>query len=112
MRGRIAGLDVKRIVNEPTAAALAYGLDKRSKNETIAVFDLGGGTFDISVLELGDGVFEVKATNGNTFLGGGNFDQKIIDWIATEFLKENKIDLRKDKIALSRLKEVAEKAKH
>lgn len=110
--GRIAGLDVKRIVNEPTAAALAYGLDKRGKNETIAVFDLGGGTFDVSVLELGDGVFEVKATNGDTFLGGGNFDQKIIDWIADEFFKENKIDLRKDKSALSRLKEVAEKAKH
>ena len=110
--GRIAGLDVKRIVNEPTAAALAYGLDKRGKDETVAVFDLGGGTFDISVLELGGGVFEVKATNGDTFLGGGNFDQKIIDWIAAEFQKEQKIDLRKDKIALQRLKEAAEKAKH
>jgi molecular chaperone DnaK len=110
--GRIAGLDVKRIINEPTAAALAYGLDKQGKNMTIAVFDLGGGTFDVSVLELGDGVFEVKSTNGDTFLGGGNFDQKIIDFIADEFAKENGIDLRKDKMALQRLKEAAEKAKH
>lgn len=110
--GRIAGLDVKRIINEPTSAALAYGLDKQGKNMTIAVFDLGGGTFDVSVLELGDGVFEVKSTNGDTFLGGGNFDQKIIDWLADEFAKENGIDLRKDKMALQRLKEAAEKAKH
>src|SRR5881398_563747 len=87
--GKIAGLDVKRIINEPTAAALAYGLDKKERNHTVAVFDLGGGTFDISILELGDGVFEVKATNGDTFLGGGNFDQRIIDWLADEFKKEN-----------------------
>jgi molecular chaperone DnaK len=110
--GRIAGLEVKRIINEPTSAALAYGLDKQGKNHTVAVFDLGGGTFDISILELGDGVFEVKATNGDTFLGGGNFDQRIIDWIADEFKKEASIDLRKDKMALQRLKEAAEKAKH
>jgi molecular chaperone DnaK len=110
--GRIAGLDVKRIINEPTSAALAYGLDKQGKDEKIAVFDLGGGTFDVSVLELGDGVFEVKATNGDTFLGGGNFDQRIIDWLADEFKKESSIDLRKDKMALQRLKEAAEKAKH
>lgn len=110
--GRIAGLDVKRIINEPTAAALAYGLDKKTQNMTVAVFDLGGGTFDISILELGDGVFEVKATNGDTFLGGGNFDQRIMDWMADEFKKENGIDLRKDKMALQRLKEAAEKAKH
>lgn len=110
--GRIAGLDVKRIINEPTAAALAYGLDKQHKDHTVAVFDLGGGTFDISILELGDGVFEVKATNGDTFLGGANFDQRIIDWMADEFKKENTIDLRKDKMALQRLKEAAEKAKH
>jgi molecular chaperone DnaK len=110
--GRIAGLEVKRIINEPTAAALAYGLDKKGKDEVVAVFDLGGGTFDISILELGDGVFEVKATNGDTFLGGGNFDQRIIDWMADEFRKENSIDLRKDKMALQRLKEAAEKAKH
>jgi len=109
--GRIAGLEVKRIINEPTAAALAYGLDKQSKDHKVAVFDLGGGTFDISVLEMGDGVFEVKATNGDTFLGGGNFDQRIIDWMADEFKKENGIDLRKDKMALQRLKEAAEKAK-
>ncbi|MBI3543798.1 MAG: molecular chaperone DnaK [Deltaproteobacteria bacterium] len=109
--GRIAGLDVKRIVNEPTAAALAYGLDKK-KNEVVAVFDLGGGTFDISILEIGDGVFEVKATNGDTFLGGGNFDQRIIDFLAEDFQKSNGIDLRKDKMALQRLKEAAEKAKH
>lgn len=110
--GRIAGLDVKRIINEPTAAALAYGLDKKDKESTVAVFDLGGGTFDISILELGDGVFEVKATNGDTFLGGGNFDQRIIDWMADEFKKESGIDLRKDRMALQRLKEAAEKAKH
>jgi len=110
--GRIAGLDVKRIINEPTAAALAYGLDKKGQNMTVAVFDLGGGTFDISILEMGDGVFEVKATNGDTFLGGANFDQKIIDWMADEFKKETGIDLRSDKMALQRLKEAAEKAKH
>jgi len=110
--GRIAGLDVKRIVNEPTAASLAYGIDKKGRDETVAVFDLGGGTFDISILELGKGVFEVKATNGDTFLGGGNFDQRIIDWIADEFKKESGIDLRKDRMALQRLKEAAEKAKH
>ncbi len=110
--GRIAGLEVKRIINEPTSAALAYGLDKKGKkDELVAVFDLGGGTFDISILEMGDGVFEVKATNGDTFLGGGNFDQRIIDWLADEFKKENSIDLRKDKMALQRLKEAAEKAK-
>ena len=109
--GRIAGLDVKRIVNEPTAAALAYGLDKAGKDETIAVFDLGGGTFDVSILELGKGVFEVKATNGDTFLGGGNFDQRIIDWVAEEFKKESGVDLRKDRMALQRLKEAAEKSK-
>jgi len=109
--GRIAGLDVKRIINEPTAAALAYGLDKKSKELKVAVFDLGGGTFDISILEMGDGVFEVKATNGDTFLGGANFDQRIIDWLADEFKKENGIDLRGDKMALQRLKEAAEKAK-
>ncbi|OFZ21459.1 MAG: molecular chaperone DnaK [Bdellovibrionales bacterium GWB1_55_8] len=110
--GRIAGLEVKRIINEPTAAALAYGLDKKGKDEVVAVFDLGGGTFDISILELGDGVFEVKATNGDTFLGGGNFDQRIIDWLADEFKKEHGIDLRSDRMALQRLKEAAEKAKH
>lgn len=109
--GRIAGLEVKRIINEPTAAALAYGLDKK-RDMKIAVFDLGGGTFDVSILEIGDGVFEVKATNGDTFLGGGNFDQKLIDFLADEFKKENGIDLRKDKMALQRLKEAAEKAKH
>ncbi|RYZ93863.1 MAG: molecular chaperone DnaK, partial [Proteobacteria bacterium] len=109
--GRIAGLDVKRIINEPTAAALAYGMDKK-RDMKIAVFDLGGGTFDISILEIGDGVFEVKATNGDTFLGGGNFDQKLIDYLADEFKKENQMDLRKDKMALQRLKEAAEKAKH
>ena len=108
--GKIAGLNVLRIINEPTAAALAYGLDKK-KDEKIAVFDLGGGTFDISILELGDGVFEVKSTNGDTFLGGEDFDQVIIDWIADEFKKEQGIDLRSDKMALQRLKEAAEKAK-
>jgi molecular chaperone DnaK len=108
--GKIAGLEVMRIINEPTAAALAYGLDKK-KEEKIAVYDLGGGTFDISILEIGEGVFEVKATNGDTHLGGDDFDQRIIDWIATEFGKESGIDLRKDRMALQRLKEAAEKAK-
>jgi molecular chaperone DnaK len=108
--GKIAGLNVLRIINEPTAAALAYGLDKK-KDEKIAVFDLGGGTFDISILELGEGVFEVKSTNGDTFLGGEDFDQKIIDWIADEFKREQGIDLRSDKMALQRLKEAGEKAK-
>jgi molecular chaperone DnaK len=107
----IAGLTVKRIINEPTAAALAYGLDKTDKDRTIAVFDLGGGTFDISILELGDGVFEVKSTNGDTHLGGDDFDQVIIDWLAEEFKKDEKIDLREDPMALQRLKEAAEKAK-
>ena len=110
--GKIAGLDVKRIINEPTAAALAYGLDKTDKNMKIAVYDLGGGTFDISILELGDGVFEVKSTNGDTHLGGDDFDQVIIDWLASEFASENGgIDLKKDPMALQRLKEAAEKAK-
>ncbi len=108
--GRIAGLDVKRIINEPTASALAYGLDKK-KDEQIAVYDLGGGTFDISILELGDGVFEVKATNGDTHLGGDDFDQRVIDWLLTEFKKDQGIDLSKDQQALQRLKEAAEKAK-
>lgn len=108
--GKIAGLNVLRIINEPTAAALAYGLDKK-KEEKVAVFDLGGGTFDISILELGDGVFEVKSTNGDTFLGGEDFDQLVIDWIADEFKKDQGIDLRGDKMALQRLKEAAEKAK-
>jgi len=108
--GQIAGLNVRRIINEPTAAALAYGLDKK-KDEKIAVFDLGGGTFDISILELGDGVFEVKSTNGDTYLGGDNFDERLIKWIAEEFKKESGIDLTKDKMALQRLKEAAEKAK-
>ncbi|MDR3578448.1 MAG: molecular chaperone DnaK [Oryzomonas sp.] len=108
--GKIAGLNVLRIINEPTAAALAYGLDKK-KDEKIAVFDLGGGTFDISILELGDGVFEVKSTNADTFLGGEDFDQLVIDWIADEFKKDQGIDLRGDKMALQRLKEAAEKAK-
>src|SRR2546422_1513813 len=108
--GRIAGLDVKRIINEPTAAALAYGLDKK-KDETIAVYDFGGGTFDISILEVGEGVVEVKATNGDTHLGGDNIDQRIIDWIIEEFKKDQGIDLSKDKMALQRLKEGAEKAK-
>ena len=108
--GKIAGLDVKRIVNEPTAASLAYGLDKKT-DEIIAVYDLGGGTFDISILELGDGVFEVKSTNGDTHLGGDDFDQRIIDWLAAEFQRENRIDLRNDPMALQRLKEAAEKAK-
>ena len=109
--GEIAGLKVKRIINEPTAAALAYGLDKTDSDKTIAVFDLGGGTFDISILELGDGVFEVKSTNGDTHLGGDDFDQVIIDWLATEFKKDENLDLREDPMALQRLKEAAEKAK-
>merc|ERR1712100_299527 len=109
--GEIAGLKVKRIINEPTAAALAYGLDKTDSDKTIAVFDLGGGTFDISILELGDGVFEVKSTNGDTHLGGDDFDQVIINWLAEEFKAEESIDLRKDPMALQRLKEAAEKAK-
>ncbi len=108
--GRIAGLEVLRIINEPTASSLAYGLD-RKKDETIAVYDLGGGTFDISILDVGDGVFEVRATNGDTYLGGDDFDQRIIDWIAEEFLKQEGIDLRQDKPALQRLKEAAENAK-
>lgn len=108
--GKIAGLEVLRIINEPTAAALAYGLDKK-EGEVIAVYDLGGGTFDVSILEIGDGVFEVKSTNGDTFLGGEDFDQRIIDYLADEFKKEQGIDLRKDKLALQRLKEAAEKAK-
>jgi molecular chaperone DnaK len=108
--GRIAGLDVLRIINEPTAASLAYGLDKK-KDQKIAVYDLGGGTFDISILELGDGVFEVRSTNGDTHLGGDDFDQRIIDWMADEFKRTNGIDLRKDRMALQRLKEAAEKAK-
>jgi molecular chaperone DnaK len=109
--GEIAGLNVRRIVNEPTAAALAYGLDKGGKDHHIAVFDLGGGTFDISVLELGDGVFEVKSTNGDTHLGGDDFDKVIMDWLAEEFRKDENVDLRKDPMALQRLKEAAEKAK-
>jgi len=109
--GEIAGLNVRRIVNEPTAAALAYGLDKGKHDQKIAVFDLGGGTFDISVLELGDGVFEVKSTNGDTHLGGDDFDKVIMDWLADEFKKDEAIDLRKDPMALQRLKEAAEKAK-
>ena len=110
--GKIAGLDVKRIINEPTAAALAYGLDKKNKNMKVAVYDLGGGTFDISILELGDGVFEIKSTNGDTHLGGDDFDQVVIDWLASEFASENGgMDLKKDPMALQRLKEAAEKAK-
>ncbi len=108
--GRVAGLDVKRIINEPTAAALAYGLDKK-KDEKIAVFDLGGGTYDISILEIGDGVFEVRSTNGDTHLGGDDFDQRVIEWLADEFRKQEGIDLRRDPMALQRLKEAAEKAK-
>ena len=109
--GEIAGLNVKRIINEPTAAALAYGLDKKKSDSKVAVFDLGGGTFDISILELGDGVFEVKSTNGDTHLGGDDFDQEIINWLAEEFKKDFNVDLRKDPMALQRLKEAAEKAK-
>ncbi len=109
--GEIAGLNVRRIINEPTAAALAYGLDKKSKDMKVAVFDFGGGTFDISILELGDGVFEVKSTNGDTHLGGDDFDQVIMNWLADEFKKDEGIDLRKDPMAFQRLKEAAEKAK-
>ena len=109
--GRIAGLEVLRIINEPTAAALAYGLDKKKDSKTIAVYDLGGGTFDISILEIGDGVFEVKSTNGDTFLGGEDFDMRLVEYLANEFKKENQIDLRGDKLALQRLKEASEKAK-
>lgn len=109
--GQIAGLDVKRIINEPTAAALAYGLDKKNKDMKIAVYDLGGGTFDISILELGDGVFEVKSTNGDVHLGGDDFDQRIMNWLADEFKKDENVDLRKDPMALQRLKEASEKAK-
>ena len=109
--GQIAGLEVKRIINEPTAAALAYGMDKKNQDMKIAVYDLGGGTFDISILELGDGVFEVKSTNGDVHLGGDDFDQVIIDWLASEFQAEESIDLRQDPMALQRLKEAAEKAK-
>src|ERR671918_720976 len=108
--GRIAGLNVKRIINEPTAASLAYGLDKK-KDERISVYDLGGGTFDISILEIGEGVFEVKSTNGDTYLGGDDFDLRIIDWLVDEFKKDQGIDLRKDRMALQRLKESAERAK-
>jgi len=109
--GKIAGLEVLRIINEPTAAALAYGLDKKTGSKTIAVYDLGGGTFDISILEIGDGVFEVKSTNGDTFLGGEDFDMRLVDYLANEFKKESGIDLRSDKLALQRLKEASEKAK-
>ena len=108
--GKIAGLEVLRIINEPTAAALAYGMEKKGSG-IVAVYDLGGGTFDVSVLEIGDGVFEVKSTNGDTFLGGEDFDQRVVDYLADEFKKENGIDLRGDKLALQRLKESAEKAK-
>ena len=108
--GRIAGLDVKRIINEPTASSLAYGLE-RKKDEIIAVYDFGGGTFDVSILEVGEGVFEVKSTNGDTHLGGDNFDQKIIDWLISEFKKDQGVDLSKDRMALQRLREAAEKAK-
>src|SRR4029077_4238907 len=108
--GKIAGLEVLRIINEPTAAALAYGMDKKH-NGTIAVYDLGGGRLDVSVLEIGDGVFEGKSTNGDTFLGGEDFDARVIDYFADEFRKDQGIDLRKDKLALQRLKEAAEKAK-
>ncbi|HEY5347792.1 MAG TPA: molecular chaperone DnaK [Rhizomicrobium sp.] len=109
--GKIAGLEVLRIINEPTAAALAYGMDKKGAGQTIAVYDLGGGTFDVSVLEIGDGVFEVKSTNGDTFLGGEDFDQRVVNFLADEFKKENGIDLRSDRLALQRLKDAAEKAK-
>src|SRR5574338_987610 len=109
--GEIAGLKVRRIINEPTAAALAYGLDKKSTDQKIAVFDLGGGTFDISILQLGEGVFEVKSTNGDTHLGGDDLDQRVMDWLADEFKKQEGIDLRKDPMALQRLKEASEKAK-
>ena len=109
--GQIAGLEVLRIINEPTAAALAYGLDKESKEQTVLVFDLGGGTFDVSILEIGEGVFEVKSTSGNTHLGGDDWDQRVIDWLVTEFKNTEGVDLSADKMALQRLKEAAEKAK-
>ena len=109
--GEIAGLKVLRIINEPTAAALAYGMDKKEKDMTVAVYDLGGGTFDVSILELGDGVFEVKSTNGDTHLGGDNFDEKIIDWLVEEFKAESTVDLTNDPSAMQRLREGAEKAK-
>jgi molecular chaperone DnaK len=109
--GEIAGLTVKRIINEPTAAALAYGLDKKNQDSKIVVFDLGGGTFDVSVLELGDGVFEVKSTNGDTHLGGDDFDKCIMDWLADEFKAEENVDFRKDPMSWQRLKEASEKAK-
>jgi len=109
--GRIAGLNVDRIINEPTAAALAYGIERADQDAKVAIYDLGGGTFDVTVLEISDGVFEVKSTNGDTFLGGEDFDQRVIDWMATEFEKENRVDLRQDRMALQRLKEAAEKAK-
>ena len=109
--GKIAGLDVERIINEPTAAALAYGLDKQDKTQTILVYDLGGGTFDVSILELGDGVFEVKSTAGNNKLGGDDFDNRLMDYLVEEFKKENGVDLSKDKMAMQRLKEISEKAK-
>ena len=109
--GTIAGMEVLRIINEPTASALAYGLDKTQTDSTIAVFDLGGGTFDITILQMGDGVFEVKSTNGDTFLGGDDFDQTILDWLMQEFRQETGIDLSKDKMALQRLRDAAEKAK-
>ena len=108
--GKIAGMEVLRIINEPTAAALAYGLEKK-EGKTIAVYDLGGGTFDISILEIGDGVFEVKSTNGDTFLGGEDFDMRLVEYLAKEFKKDQGIDLKGDKLALQRLKEAAEKAK-
>ena len=108
--GKIAGLDVLRIINEPTAAALAYGLDKK-ETKTIAVYDLGGGTFDVTILEIDDGLFEVKSTNGDTFLGGEDFDMRVVNYLADEFKKENSVDLTADKMALQRLKEAAEKAK-
>src|SRR5213075_690970 len=109
--GQIAGLEVLRIINEPTAAALAYGLDKEGADQTILVFDLGGGTFDVSVLEIGDGVFEVKSTSGDNHLGGDNFDKAVVDWLAAEFKRDQGIDLTADKMALQRLYEAAEKAK-
>src|SRR5436189_1024941 len=109
--GQIAGLEVLRIINEPTAAALAYGLDKGTEDETVLVFDLGGGTFDVSVLEIGDGVFEVKSTHGDTHLGGDDWDQRVIDWMVAEFKKANGVDISNDKMAMQRLKEAAEKAK-
>ena len=109
--GTIAGLDVLRIINEPTASSLAYGLDKTRADANIAVFDLGGGTFDITILEMGEGVFEVKSTNGDTFLGGDDFDQAILEWLITEFRRETGIDLANDRMALQRLRDAAERAK-